>query len=190
MFNQSQTSSRDKKFFGRRTAGSTGENKDQFYNGTPVPEQEADLVLPKDPNRAVDTLIAVIDRVEDVYRRETKALKGADTSAFIDLQGEKVIAAQNYQAGINQLMERAEEIKQASPALKQKLEQRREDFNTTALENMDALERMQRSLNRLNDRIMEAARRSAKENTGQYGAAGQMRQDERRALSIGISEQV
>lgn len=144
--------------------------------------------LPNDPNRAMQEMMVVIDRLRGSLEEETAALKKADTKTFLSLQDQKLDVAYDYLDGMNQLIARKDELKNASPALKNKLEEMRISFSETAQENHAALERMKNGMKRLGERIMETARESSrKQKQIIYGGNGQMQAGLKTTMGINES---
>lgn len=150
-------------------------------------EEKPRYVLSKDPNKAMQEMMTTIDSLRSSLVDETQALKDADTQTFLDLQDKKLDVARDYLEGMTQLLARKDELQDADPTLKDRLEAMRVDFSEIAQENHAALERMKNGMKRLGDRIMETARAAAKkEEQLIYGASGQMQSGLK--ASIGVNE--
>lgn len=150
-------------------------------------QKKSTLRLSKDPNAAMQEMMSTIDSLRGALIEETSALKEADTQSFLSLQDKKLDVARDYLDGMQQLLARKEELKNADPTLKKKLEDMRVEFSDTAHENHAALERMKNGMQRLGDRIMEKAREAAKrEEELIYGSSGRMYSGIR--ASVGVSE--
>ena len=105
----------------------------------------------------------------------------------MDLQDSKIEAGRDYESGMLQLLGRQDDIRAADPSLVQKLEEMQKAFHATTEENRKSLERMQKGMDRLHNRIMQVARKAAEDQAQfVYGASGQMQT--RRKTSIGVSE--
>lgn len=144
-------------------------------------------ILPKNTNRAMQDMMGTIDRLRASIIEETAALKDADTKTFLSLQNNKIDVAHDYLEGMKQMIDRKNELKNADPALKERLEKMRLEFSETAHENHAALNRMKNGMKKLGERIMEAAREAAKKE-GQliYGSTGHMQRGSK--AGIGINE--
>src|SRR5690606_26183960 len=145
------------------------------------------LVLSRNPDKAMQEMMEVIDNLRAVYVEENEALLKADTSKFLTLQDEKLRAARDYKAGAEQLIERKAEFKNASPALRKKLADKHEEFTELTPTNLDALNLMRKSVQRLGDRIMHIARETVQTDAPNYSATGNLGGNERR-VSIGLNE--
>ena len=152
-------------------------------------KEETRYMLPKDPNRAMQEMMSTIDKLRSALIEETAVLKDADTKGFLAMQDKKLDVARDYLDGMGQLLARKDELKNADPSLKQKLEEKRTEFADIAHENHAALERMRNGMKRLGERIMETARETAKkEEELIYSASGQMQSGVK--ATIGVNESV
>lgn len=143
--------------------------------------------LPRDPNKAMQEVMFTIERLRSALLEETAALKDADTKTFLSLQDNKVDIARDYLEGMSQLIARKDELKTADENIKKKLEEMRNDFANIAHENHAALSRMKNGMKRLGDRIMEAARDTArKQKQFSYSANGCLQNSTNG--TIGVSE--
>ncbi len=143
----------------------------------------------KNPNAAMQDMMTTIDALRNVYSRETEALEAADTRKFLEVQAEKLKVAVEYQAGVEHLIERKNEMKSANPLLRKRLEDMQKDFADLTVRNMDALKRMQRVTERLGNTIRHAAKESAiRERAFSYGETGALKSSEKKTVSMGVSE--
>ncbi len=143
----------------------------------------------RDPNHAIQEIMDVIDSLKGVYARETEALNGADARRFLDLQDEKLATAKKYQEKIEEAMSRKDEMKVANPLIKKRLAEMEKEFYDLSEKNIEALQRMQRSTERLGETIMGAAKNSVKQMRAvSYGETGAFHADEKKTVSMGVSE--
>ena len=154
----------------------------------PIEKEQAETVLSPDPVRALQDMMLAIDALRAVYMEETKALKTADTKAFFEIQPRKITAAQNYHAGIVEAVARKDELLQVHPQMRSLFRRKQEEFSTIANENLEALDRMRRTTDRLGNRIMQAARDAAVRNGVSYGARGNMAGYKNRPVTMGLNE--
>lgn len=145
------------------------------------------FLLSGDPNKAMQQMMETIDRLRDVYVEENEALQSADTKKFLRLQDKKIAAARNYQSGAEQMLERKSDLQHIDNALKQQLVHKQEEFSGIIAENLKALDRIRKGVQRLNDRIMNSAREAAQTKNVNYSAKGKLNKNER-PVSIGLSE--
>lgn len=146
--------------------------------------------LHRDPNKAMQQMMESIDQLRNVYEQETEALKTADTNSFLSLQQHKMDSAASYERGINELIARKDEMQAVEPQIKKKLNKMQEDFSELSMRNMDALQRMQRTVERLGGTIRTAAKEAAqKQRVFSYGQNGQIENDERKHISISLHEE-
>lgn len=145
--------------------------------------------LPADTNKALQSVIGIINQLYSVYEKETEALNAYDGGSFMSMQNEKVDMANKYQSSIAELINRKAEITNASPVLKQELREMQQKFSDMTQENLAALQRMHRISERLGQTIHRAAKNSIKKQNGRrYSESGTIQEDKRRSISMGVSE--
>lgn len=145
--------------------------------------------LSQDPERAMQEMMESINTLRGVYQQETEALITVNTQAFLDLQTQKLEAARAYQRGIEDILERREEMQTINPLTKKRLMEMQKDFSTLSQQNMEALKRMQRTMDRLSQTIRKAAKDAAhKQRAFSYGESGTLQGDDKKIVSTGISE--
>ena len=143
--------------------------------------------LSRDINKAMQEVMVIIDNLQTFLIKETNALKDTDTPLFLTMQDEKLEVSREYLEGLSQIMGRKEELVTADESLKMRLEEMRNQFAEIAADNHASINRMRNGMERLSQRIMEAARETArKEQQIIYGAGGRMQSANRG--TIGVSE--
>lgn len=159
-------------------------NKDKLESGA----DKTPLILSRDPQKAMSEMMDTIDRLRLIYEAENEALSSGDTKGFLALQNKKIPAAYDYQSGIQQIGARKEEFNEIDSATREKLLAMQEDFTALIRENLGALERARKGVDRLNQRIMESARKAARtEQRVKYGSSGNLEENQGR-VSIGVNE--
>jgi len=142
-----------------------------------------------DPNKAMQEMMDTIDEMRNVYERETETLEKLDTKGFIALQDEKIRKTNVYKSGIEEILRRKSEMKTVDPALKKELKRMQSNFSDLSMKNLNALKQMQRTMERLGNTVQKAAKDSVnKERAFSYGESGKIQQNERKSVSIGVSE--
>lgn len=145
--------------------------------------------LSKNPEKAIQEMMSTIDDLRSVYKTETEALLVADTQTFLDIQAEKLKAAQRYQCSVEEMLTRKDEMQGINPLTKKRLEDMQKDFFALSKKNMEALQRMQRTTERLGLTIRKAAKNAAqKQRAFSYGETGALKGDDGKLVSTGISE--
>lgn len=144
--------------------------------------------LSQDPAKAMQEMMAIIDVLRSVYVEETAALKAADTKTFFSLQDRKIEAAQNYHAGLSETLIRKDEISKIRPQMKSMFGQKQEEFSVIAKENLEALDRMRRTADRLGKRIMQTARDTALRDSVSYGVNGNLTAYKNKPVTMGLNE--
>lgn len=152
-------------------------------------QNEQSIVLSKNPNIAMQEMMSTIDALRGVYARETAALEASNARAFLEMQEEKLKYARQYQDGVEQCINRNQEMKTANPQLRRRLEEMRKDFSDLSLKNMDALKRMHRVAESLGNTIRSSARDTAvRQRAFSYGETGTFKSSEKKTVSMGLSE--
>ncbi len=142
--------------------------------------------LAQSPDTALEGVMMTIKDLFVIYERETEALENVDTNTFLSLQDEKIASARTYQSGMEDLLSRREEIRKATPAVKKRFEQMQTDFSALSRRNMEALSRMQRTMERLGGTLRRVAQEAAKKQRAvSYGADGVLIEDDRKQISLG-----
>ena len=143
--------------------------------------------LSPEPNKAIQEMMDIIDALRHVMEEETSVLEASDARGFLEIQDRKFQAYKDYQSGVQQMLDNKDAMKAAHQSLRQRLEDMRINFQKTAQTNTDAIERMQKGMQRLGDRIMSSARENAKkEQQLVYSAQGHM--EDSKTTTIGIRE--
>lgn len=154
-----------------------------------TPTHPHGFALPRDPKMALEETIRTIEHLHNVYERETAALESSDTRAFLSLQQEKLETAMRYQKSIEEIKDRREEMRGVSPNVKDKLRQMQSDFSNLAQKNKEALNLMQRTVERLGNTIRSAAKDVAmKKRATSYGHNGMLDKGEKKSVSMGVIE--
>lgn len=150
---------------------------------------QKNTALSKNPNIAIQDVMDSIGVLSNLYIQETDALVDADTQTFISLQEQKFEAANHYQSGVESLLKRKDEMKHISTEKKEQLAATQKEFSTITKQNKDALERMQRCVNRLNGTIRRAAKEAANKDIRlSYDKCGTIKKGKNKRISIGINE--
>ncbi len=145
--------------------------------------------LSGDPNTAMQEMMNSIDALRRVYVRETEALQVSDVQAFLAIQEQKIAAARACEAGAEEIIARKEEMKNANPLLKRRLEDLQKEFAELSEKNLDAVSRMQRVTERVGNVIRRAAKDAVdKQRAFSYGETGALSGSSKRSISTGLSE--
>lgn len=147
-------------------------------------------LLPKNTDAALLEVMNTVQRLQAVYEEENKVLHDVNPEAFLALQEKKIVAAQLYKDHMEEMIDRKDEIAKASPATKERLKAVQAEFHARSVENMHAIERMQRCTERLGNTIRNAAIRAAQSMRAySYGEDGTIAGSARnKAVSSGLSE--
>jgi hypothetical protein len=138
-------------------------------------------------NATIRDLIVTVTDLRNVLLKENDALDNTNTRAFLEMQDEKVSVARRYEGLMTELLSR-EDLKSADPKLKAQLLSIEEGFTKVMKENLIKIDRMKNATEKLGERIMKSARKSAESMTQfAYGAGGTMQRGNK--ATIGVSEQ-
>jgi len=163
---------------------------EQQQNARALNAAQADareFVLSRDPKKAIREMMDTMDALQTLYKKENEALKKSNTARFLELQQKKIHIAKDYQSGTRQMLERRAEFADVSQSLKAKLIEKQDAFNDITAINLDLLNRVKGSINRLNDRIMDGVRKEAQKDSLNYKYDGALLKNDK-PVSIGISE--
>lgn len=139
---------------------------------------------------AIEKIIASATDLTDILNQETECLKAADTKGFKALHDQKHEIAQRYETQFHQLVSNKENLKGTNPAMLERLQDARRDMVKASKDNLTALERTNKSLNRLNERMMNLAREKSQQNTQTYGNTGALYNNDKKPISVGLIENV
>jgi hypothetical protein len=161
-----------------------------FQKAEPVKgEYKPGVMLARDPKRAMQEMMDIIDNLHGIIDEETRALESADTKTFLGLQEKKLMAAQAYHDGTTQIISRKEEFADVRDTFRKKLGSREKAFHASTELNMKKLRSMSRGLKRMTNLLMENAREQGKKmQTLGYTASGAIENPEGKKVSIGLNE--
>ncbi len=146
-------------------------------------------ILHADPKKAMQEMMDMIDHMRGVYETETEALERYDTKAFLALQDDKLQATKAYRAGVEDIIRRRDEMRDIDVNMKRQVEKMQKDFADLSVKNMSALKQMQKTMERLGETVQKVAKDAVnKESAFSYGDSGRLNQDDKKRVSIGISE--
>lgn len=145
------------------------------------------FILSQNPEQAMLEMMQALDALRTVYDEENEALVSADTRRFMDLQERKIEAAQRYHDTAAQVIERRDEMKVTDPVLRQRLQDMHGDFALKTEQNLGNIDRMNKSVKRLSERIVKGARDAALRESASYSRRGTLYRSDR-PVSTGVNE--
>lgn len=145
------------------------------------------FILSQDPNKAMIEMMQALDALRTVYTDENTALTSSDTRRFMDLQERKLEAAQRYHDTAAQLIERRDEFQGVDPVLRKKLQDMHADFGKLTDTNLSNIERMNKTVKRLSERVVKSARDAAMRDTSSYSRQGTLYRNDR-PISTGVNK--
>jgi hypothetical protein len=144
-------------------------------------------VLASDPEKAMQDMMSRIDTLKQIYLEENEALAHSDTFSYMLLQDRKIEAAQDYQSGATEFLKRKEEMESLTPATREQFKVLQAEFTTTTTENLARLERMQKGVGRLHERVINAAKETVTKDGVNYGAKAELKRHSSN-MSMGLNE--
>jgi len=147
----------------------------------------SDLLLSRNPTRALQEMLTIITNLHNIYVEETAALNTSDPTKFMALQDKKIQIVRQYQAGTAQMISRKEEFKKADPAIRQKFQIAYDNFIELTSANLKGIDRMRKCVSRLADRILQTARETVRKDSLNYGASGNLKANTK-AVSFNLNE--
>lgn len=145
------------------------------------------VILSDDPEKALQEMMDGIDALRLVYLEENESLAHADTLSYMLLQERKIQVTQDYQARATEFMTRKDEMGNIDTELREKFRVLQADFSVVTEENLTLLKRIQKSIVRLHERVINAAKETVVKDGVNYGAAGQLKRHSRN-MSMGLNE--
>jgi hypothetical protein len=126
------------------------------------------------PEKILISLLSLIKDLKTVYAQEVIAIKGGDTKSFLSLQPRKELLSRDYELRVKEIQARSAAVKLVDPALRNQIAVEQAELAVLAEQSMTLAHRMAKSLRRLHERLIEAARHAVQQDKIQYGAAGIM----------------
>ncbi len=156
------------------------QSSDHFMNG-------AINASAMNPNEAMLDMMQALDALRAIYDEENAALESADTRRFMDLQARKIEAAQSYQEKAAHVVDQRDHLKSADSNILKQLEEKHADFSAMTQKNLTQIERMNKTVKRLSERIVKSARDAALQDSASYSRRGTMYRNTR-PVSTGVNE--
>lgn len=145
--------------------------------------------LSQDPNKAMQEMMDTIDTLRAVYDREAEALRSGDVEGFMEIQEEKLFNAYQYQADMQDMLGRVDELKErGQPEIIDALREKYDAFASSSEKNVEALQRMDRIMGRISERLINAAKHAAMSDSVTYSANGAMQGKASQVVTTGVSE--
>lgn len=145
------------------------------------------------PGHAIALVLRPLSETTQALRltveSETAALKRSDFAAFARIQAEKMDRMRCWNDAVADLRNRREEFSGMAGDLRARMEALQQELSAAFRENLAAIDRANRSVNRLHGRIMTIARREVEDrNRVTYSKTGKVGGNHRKALSMGLTE--
>ncbi|MAM35016.1 MAG: hypothetical protein CMH28_08075 [Micavibrio sp.] len=140
--------------------------------------------------KSLTVIEKLTDQLQSIIERETKSLEDHDIEKFVQYQMEKARLAKNYEIEAQKLLSVREKLREADEDLRKRVKKAQESFLESSEQNAAILMRRQISAQRLNERIMGAARQALSGEDIAYTAAGKKTNSVRKTLSSGAGSTI
>lgn len=141
--------------------------------------------------KTMATVIEMMGRLDAVIKQENDALKQMDRNKFLNLQMEKLTLAKNYEKEAQKLLALRGNIRKADKEVTGELKTAHTSFVESADENLKILLNKRKAVQRVNKRIMEAARDTLVKKDERYNASGRSYQSTtNKTVSTGLMDTV
>jgi hypothetical protein len=128
-----------------------------------------------------------LQQLISLYEFENILLQQADSKKFLILQDQKITLSMRYESVMKDLLGAGSELRDLIPApLKNTIQQLRVQMANIADQNLKALDRMQKTTDKMNDLILLAVRHAASSPNPAYNASGTLYQSMPKTVSVGV----
>lgn len=139
-----------------------------------TPSSSEQSILSGSAEKAMATLLGVMIGLKDVYKKETSYIKSRDTTRFLNIQPTKEAYTRDYENLVRELQARSLSIKKMNTPLRERLVAEQKELEVLAEESMTHSLRMAQSLQRVQERLINAAREAVQADKINYSASGGM----------------
>lgn len=122
-------------------------------------------------------LLGVLERLERlcvIYTQELDSLSVNDMHKFQNIQHEKMRLIRDCENGITEIRTRQSEVALCSPALKERVLKAHGQLNELAIQSQHACDIRAKSMQRIQDRLLHAARSMVEKSGKRYGHKGKL----------------
>ncbi len=132
-------------------------------------------------------LVPLLQQLISLYEFENILLQQADSKKFLILQDQKITLSMRYESVMKDLLGAGSELRDLIPApLKNTIQQLRVQMANIADQNLKALDRMQKTTDKMNDLILLAVRHAASSPNPAYNTSGTLYQSMPKTVSVGV----
>ncbi len=143
---------------------------------------QAAIPAPRTPSSSMNAaaenlLLGVLERLERlcvVYTQELDSLSVNDMHKFQNLQHEKMRLIRDCENGVAEIRTRQDEVALCSPALKERVLSAHGVLNELAIQSQHACDIRAKSMQRIQDRLLYAARAMVEKSGKRYGHKGKL----------------
>jgi hypothetical protein len=122
----------------------------------------------------IKRLILVTEKLCALYRVEIECLTSHNVPAFMGLQGQKMSLSRDYESLVQEVKIRADKVKQLDSALRESVLLAQKEMDDLAAQALYLSEKMAESVQRVQLRLIEAARKSIAQEKTHYSIRGSM----------------
>jgi hypothetical protein len=124
------------------------------------------------PDQVLTSLLELMDRVSASYQKGISLLRAGDVRGFRDQQMVATQLSREYEIEVKGITVRGGAIKSANPSLREEVLARQESLAKVADEYQYLCLRMAESAKRVQDRLLNAARKAIQQEQSAYSAHG------------------
>ncbi|HPQ50187.1 MAG: hypothetical protein KDJ26_02105 [Alphaproteobacteria bacterium] len=144
-----------------------------------------------DPDRLIANVLEKMERLVVIYTQELDVLSAGDMARFQSLQPDKLKLIRDCELGIGEIAQRKDEIRASTSPLKAHLISTHDLLQDLALQSKRACESRAKSMKRIQDRLLDAARNVVNQSKKGYGRTGKARDiTHQRPIATAINEAI
>lgn len=140
------------------------------------------------PDDMLSEILSLMLTLKKIYEAEHDAMTSRRLKDFVDLQASKDAATRDFELGIKAVRAKGESIREASPALREKLVSLQVELDVLAEQSMRWSMRMVESVRRMQVRLIEAARANMEKDSQKYNTRGSLHDTGTRVQSTTINQ--
>ncbi len=146
------------------------------------------VILNGTPDEMLASMLIMMREMKQIYVAESIAIQSTNLKAFVNIQPQKTQIMQQFELGLKAIKAKGDEIKSASPKLREEIAILQTELDTFAEQSMTWSLRMVESIRRMQTRLIEAGRRSIQPETPLYTPKGAMGSYGARVQSTAINQ--
>ena len=140
------------------------------------------------PDQMLTEMLSLMLTLKKIYEAEHQAMNARRLKDFVSLQADKDLATRNFELGVKAVRAKGENIRSASPALREQLVNLQVELDVLAEQSMNWSIRMVESVRRMQTRLIGAARASVEKDKPLYNPRGSLNDMGTRAQATAINQ--